>query len=97
MYSTTAGQGRGQCLYLLLLILVVSRFRHNNDLKLETNQKAQLASQAAAQWLSLRLQLIGVGMVAGVSVLGAMQHHLSIADPGVHPSTLDHLENSYLM
>ncbi|KAG8268119.1 Multidrug resistance-associated protein 7 [Homalodisca vitripennis] len=60
----------------------VPRFRRENNMKLEANQKAQLASQAAAQWLSLRLQLIGVAMVTGVSVLAALQHQFTIADPG---------------
>ncbi|XP_054264450.1 ATP-binding cassette sub-family C member 10 isoform X2 [Macrosteles quadrilineatus] len=61
----------------------VPRFRRDNGTRLEANQKAQLASQAAAQWLSLRLQLIGVAMVTGVGLLATLQHHLSIANPGL--------------
>ena len=44
--------------------------------------RASYAGQAASQWLELRLQMIGCGMVAGVAVIAVLQHHLSIANPG---------------
>lgn len=61
----------------------ISRFRHDNESKLECSQKAQLASQAASQWLSLRLQLIGVAMVTGVGGIAVLQHQFDVADPGL--------------
>lgn len=38
---------------------------------------------AAGQWLSLRLQLIGVVLLAGVCVMAVLQHQFDIADPGL--------------
>uniref|UniRef100_A0A1B6CRI6 ABC-type xenobiotic transporter n=1 Tax=Clastoptera arizonana TaxID=38151 RepID=A0A1B6CRI6_9HEMI len=61
----------------------VSRFRSQNESKLECNQKTQLASQAVSQWLSLRLQLIGVVMVTGVGIIAVVQHQFDMADPGL--------------
>lgn len=61
---------------------VSSRFKHDNGCYLECNQKAQLSSFAASQWLSLRLQLIGVAMVTSVGFLAIVQHHLDFADAG---------------
>uniref|UniRef100_A0A069DYD4 ABC-type xenobiotic transporter n=1 Tax=Panstrongylus megistus TaxID=65343 RepID=A0A069DYD4_9HEMI len=60
-----------------------SRFRRDNAYWLEANQKAQLSSSAAAQWLSLRLQLIGVAMITGVGMLAMIQHNLDFAQPGL--------------
>nr|AIN44105.1 multidrug resistance-associated protein 5-like protein [Laodelphax striatellus] len=60
-----------------------SRFWRHNELCLESNQKVQLASHIANQWLNLRLQLIGVAMVTSVSVLSIFQHAYNIANPGL--------------
>ncbi|KAK9507365.1 hypothetical protein O3M35_007238 [Rhynocoris fuscipes] len=60
-----------------------TRFRRDNACWLETNQKAQLSSNAAGQWLSLRLQLIGVCMITGVGMLAVIQHNLDFAQPGL--------------
>lgn len=49
----------------------------------EDNVKTQFASQAAANWLGLRLQLIGVAMVTGVGIFAVVQHHLHTVDPGL--------------
>lgn len=59
------------------------RFTQENLAKVEDNIKTQFASQAAAQWLSLRLQLIGVAMVTGVGVFAVIQHHVHTVDPGL--------------
>ena len=56
--------------------------RRNHDL-VESNNKTQFASQAAAQWLSLRLQLIGVVMVTGVALLAVIQHHFQTVNSGL--------------
>jgi hypothetical protein len=45
--------------------------------------KAAYAGQAASQWLELRLQLIGCGVVGGVALTAVIQHHVSGADPGM--------------
>lgn len=59
------------------------RFKRDNEENVEVNQKAQFASQAAAQWLGLRLQFIGVAMVTGVGLLAVIQHQFDLADPGL--------------
>lgn len=59
-----------------------NRFRRDNEENVEINQKAQFASQAAGQWLGLRLQFIGVAMVAGVCFTAVVQHQYDVADPG---------------
>ena len=61
-----------------------SRFKRENEFWLEANQRAQYSGVAAAQWLDIRLQLIGCGVVAGVALLSIFEHHLSEdgADPG---------------
>lgn len=50
---------------------------------IEDNVKTQFSSQAASQWLGLRLQLIGVAMVTGVGIFAVVQHHLHTVDPGL--------------
>ena len=60
-----------------------SRFAQENLDMVEDNVKTQFASQAAAQWLGLRLQLIGVAMITGVGVFAVIQHHLHTVDPGL--------------
>lgn len=61
----------------------VSRFKQDNELLLEANQKAQFVSIAAGQWLALRLQFIGIALLAGVSIMAVLQHQYNIADPGL--------------
>lgn len=58
------------------------RFKRDNEDNVDANLKAQFASQAAARWLGLRLQFIGVAMVAGVSFIAVIQHQFDEADPG---------------
>lgn len=65
-----------------MVTFILFRFRRDNACWLEANQKAQLSSSAAAQWLSLRLQLIGVAMITGVGMLAMIQHNLDFAQPG---------------
>lgn len=61
-----------------------NRFRRDNEENVEVNLKAQFASQAAGQWLGLRLQFIGVAMVAGVCFIAVVQHQYDVADPGIN-------------
>ncbi|XP_070518623.1 ATP-binding cassette sub-family C member 10 isoform X2 [Cardiocondyla obscurior] len=61
----------------------VHRFKQENELLLEASQKTQFASIAASQWLALRLQFIGVALLAGVNIMGLLQHQYNIADPGL--------------
>ena len=61
----------------------VARFERENLDKLENSMKTNYSSQAASQWLELRLQLIGCAVVAGVAVIAVLQHHIAGADPGM--------------
>ncbi|GFG31607.1 hypothetical protein Cfor_03186 [Coptotermes formosanus] len=61
----------------------VPRFKRKNEENVEANQKCQYASQAAAQWLGLRLQFIGVAMVTGIGLIAVLQHQFDVADPGL--------------
>ncbi|KAH6942211.1 hypothetical protein HPB50_001780 [Hyalomma asiaticum] len=54
----------------------VSRFCQENLHKLAVNQQAVFASQAASQWLNLRLQLMGVLLTSGVAFLAVVQHQV---------------------
>lgn len=54
----------------------------DNEENVDANIKAQFASQAAARWLGLRLQFIGVAIVTGVSFIAVIQHQYDVADPG---------------
>lgn len=40
---------------------------------------------AVAQWLGIRLQMLGVAMVAGVSLIAVLEHHFNSVDPGLPP------------
>lgn len=59
------------------------RFKRINENLLDCNQRAILASQAASQWLGLRLQLMGVAMISGVGIIAVIQHQFDAADPGI--------------
>jgi len=61
----------------------VPRFRQENELLLEASQKTQFSSIAASQWLALRLQFIGIALLAGVSIMAVVQHQYNIADSGL--------------
>ncbi|KAK9891612.1 hypothetical protein WA026_015576 [Henosepilachna vigintioctopunctata] len=62
---------------------VGKRFKRQNEENLQENIKAQFSSLAAARWLGLRLQFIGVAMVSGVSFIAVIQHNYDLADPGL--------------
>lgn len=60
-----------------------SRFERDNENFLEANQKTNFASISAGQWLSLRLQMIGVILLTGVSIMAVVQHQYDIVNPGL--------------
>jgi ATP-binding cassette subfamily C (CFTR/MRP) protein 10 len=71
-------------LHIVVFVVVLDRFKRKNEENVEANQKCQYASQAAGQWLGLRLQLIGVAMVTGIGVIAVLQHQFNVADPGIY-------------
>ncbi len=42
-----------------------------------------LLGYAVAQWLGIRLQMLGVVMVAGVAFIAVLEHHFNSVDPGI--------------
>ncbi|KAJ8365003.1 hypothetical protein SKAU_G00138340 [Synaphobranchus kaupii] len=60
-----------------------SRFEEENKDHLERNQRCLFASNAAMQWLDIRLQMIGVAVVTGISVIAVIQHQTRSIDPGL--------------
>lgn len=58
------------------------RFEEENVRRLEQNQRCLFLSNAAMQWLDIRLQLIGVAVVTGIAVIAVIQHQYNAVDPG---------------
>lgn len=72
-----------QGLPVIRAMRAVHRFSVRADNLLEVSQRAQFDIQIASQWLNLRLQLIGLAMLAGVSVLALLQHHFDAIEAGL--------------
>lgn len=72
------------------LIAPLCRFQDENEEHLEANQKAEFATQAVAQWLSIRLQGIGIVIITGVGLIGVIQHGFELGDSG----TFTHVRQS---
>ncbi|KAK7074109.1 Multidrug resistance-associated protein 7, partial [Halocaridina rubra] len=72
-----------QGLSVIRAMRAVHRFSVRADNLLEVSQRAQFDIQAASQWLNLRLQLIGLTMLAGVAILSLLKHHLDTIDAGL--------------
>lgn len=53
-----------------------------NERRLDQNQRCVFISNAAMQWLDIRLQMIGVVVVTGISVIAVIQHQVKSVDPG---------------
>ncbi|OCT79575.1 ATP-binding cassette sub-family C member 10 [Xenopus laevis] len=51
--------------------------------RLEVNQRCMFASNSAVQWLDIRLQMIGVIVVAAISIIAIIQHQKKSGDPGL--------------
>uniref|UniRef100_A0A7N8XI22 ATP-binding cassette, sub-family C (CFTR/MRP), member 10 n=1 Tax=Mastacembelus armatus TaxID=205130 RepID=A0A7N8XI22_9TELE len=60
-----------------------ARFEEESAKRLEQNQRCQFLSNAAMQWLDIRLQLIGVAVVTGLGVIAVVQHQFNSVDPGL--------------
>ncbi|XP_023266328.1 multidrug resistance-associated protein 7-like, partial [Seriola lalandi dorsalis] len=58
-------------------------FEEESAKRLEQNQRCLFLSNAAMQWLDIRLQLIGVAMVTGLAVIAVVQHQFHSVDPGL--------------
>ncbi|XP_077460374.1 ATP-binding cassette sub-family C member 10 isoform X2 [Stigmatopora argus] len=67
-----------------------ARFEEENVRRLEENQRCLFLSNAATQWLDIRLQLIGVTVVTSLAVIAVVQHSLNVVDPGLVGLTLSY-------
>lgn len=61
----------------------VRRFISENEEQVEASQKAQYAGVAASQWLELRLQLLGCGVVTGLALIAVIEHETTAISPGL--------------
>uniref|UniRef100_A0A7N6ABQ1 ATP-binding cassette, sub-family C (CFTR/MRP), member 10 n=1 Tax=Anabas testudineus TaxID=64144 RepID=A0A7N6ABQ1_ANATE len=66
-----------------------ARFEEENAKRLEQNQRCLFLSNAAMQWLDIRLQLIGVAVVTGLGVIAVIQHQFNSVDPGETTAEFD--------
>ena len=71
--------------WLIALARVLDgRFEEESVRRLDHNQRCLFISNAAMQWLDIRLQLVGVALVTGISTVAVLQHHYGSVDPGEH-------------
>ncbi|NXD12515.1 MRP7 protein, partial [Nothocercus nigrocapillus] len=59
------------------------RFEMENQLRLEQNQRCLFASNAAMQWLDIRLQMMGVAVVTAIAGIAIIQHQKQLGNPGL--------------
>ncbi|KAM6971998.1 ATP-binding cassette sub-family C member 10 [Aplochiton taeniatus] len=60
-----------------------ARFEEESEGRLEQNQRCLFLSNAAMQWLDIRLQMIGVVVVTGIGIIAVIQHQFKSIDPGL--------------
>ncbi|UJR20680.1 hypothetical protein I4U23_023801 [Adineta vaga] len=72
----------------------VTRFVDQNFILVSHSLRAQFASLIASSWLGFRLQLIGIVMVAGISIIGVLEHVYTIQ--GSNPALVG-LSLSYIL
>lgn len=72
----------------------VTRFVEHNFFLVTSSIRAQFASLVAGSWLSFRLQLIGIVMVAAISLIGVFEHVYTVQ--GSNPSLVG-LSLSYIL
>uniref|UniRef100_A0A8C5GM19 ATP-binding cassette, sub-family C (CFTR/MRP), member 10 n=1 Tax=Gouania willdenowi TaxID=441366 RepID=A0A8C5GM19_GOUWI len=60
-----------------------ARFEEEIAKRLDKNQRCLFLSNAAMQWLDIRLQLIGVVVVTGLGVIAVVEHQFNSVDPGL--------------
>ncbi|XP_067833265.1 ATP-binding cassette sub-family C member 10 [Heptranchias perlo] len=61
----------------------VPRFEEENGHRLELNQRCLFTSNAAVQWLDIRLQMIGVTVVTSIAVIAVIEHAMKRGNPGL--------------
>ncbi|XP_053568742.1 ATP-binding cassette sub-family C member 10 isoform X2 [Bombina bombina] len=61
----------------------IDRFELECESRLELNQRCLFVSNTAAQWLDIRLQMIGVIVVTAIAVIAIIQHQRAAGNPGL--------------
>ncbi|CAF0901581.1 unnamed protein product, partial [Didymodactylos carnosus] len=69
----------------------VKRFVEQNISLVRDSIRTQFASLVASSWLNFRLQLIGIVMVVGVSLIGVFQHIYSHSNPSLVGLSLSYI------
>jgi ATP-binding cassette subfamily C (CFTR/MRP) protein 10 len=72
----------------------VPRFVEHNFVLVSNSIRAQFSSLVAGSWLGFRLQLIGIVMVAGISLIGVLEHVYT--EQGSNPALVG-LSLSYIL
>ncbi|KAG7274975.1 hypothetical protein CRUP_001068, partial [Coryphaenoides rupestris] len=60
-----------------------ARFEEESVRRLDRNQRCLFLSNAAMQWLDIRLQMVGVAVVTSISTIAVVQHCYGAVDPGL--------------
>ncbi|GAB6021503.1 Multidrug resistance-associated protein 7 [Chamberlinius hualienensis] len=60
-----------------------SKFKKENEGRLERNQRVKFSLTATSKWLSLRLQLIGTAVITGIAVIAVAEHQIHGINPGL--------------
>ena len=63
---------------------MLCRFEKENSKRVERYQRASFSATAAAQWLNIRLQGLGVLMVTAIALIAVLEHNYHSVDPGIH-------------
>lgn len=58
------------------------RWSHGGEHLVDRSQRAGLCSAASAQWLGLRLRLMGAALLAGAASVAVAQRNLDQVDAG---------------
>lgn len=60
-----------------------ARFEEESLRRLDQSQRCVFLSNAAMQWLDIRLQMVGVAVVTGISAIAVIQRRYGSVDPGL--------------
>ena len=63
---------------------MLCRFEKENSKRVERYQRASFSATAAAQWLNIRLQGLGVLMVTAIALIAVLEHNYHSVDPGIY-------------
>ncbi|XP_038072640.1 multidrug resistance-associated protein 7-like [Patiria miniata] len=68
---------------IIRALRATERFRLANDTKLENNQRVRFCNFVVMCWLSVCLELLGVGIITAVAVIAVVEHQYHTANPAL--------------